>query len=124
AEDTGTIMVVRFHEVTDGNRAGRETILEEPLFSHDEPLSDIELFFLTPTLNSMAGCPSRFHDGVLPALVDASREILLLDLRNPTVSDIHLRQLRSFTNLQTLMLAGSSVTDAGLKELAALENLA
>ena len=39
------------------------------------------------------------------------------------MTDAGLKELAALKNLTTLYLSGSDVTDAGLKELAALKNL-
>jgi hypothetical protein len=53
----------------------------------------------------------------------SAAEVLALDLRNTEVTDAGLKELAPLKNLATLDLRRTRVTDAGLKELAPLKNL-
>ncbi len=51
------------------------------------------------------------------------KPVVAVDLRGTTVADAGLKELAPFTNLSSLNFLGTDVTDAGLKELAPLKSL-
>jgi hypothetical protein len=88
----------------------------------NEPLTDVDVFFLTQGTRGANAETCAANDETLAEVAAFADTIVTLNLQNPSITDHGIKSLSRFGRLRCLML-GPAVTDQGLESLSPLKDL-